>query len=69
MSEALPIIAGARKVIRKYRPLCAINIGHYESDFVNMRHFLETCYEFYHFRFRMHSFSGNDCILYVMSEQ
>ena len=66
MSEALPILRGGKRSIHKYRPLIAVNIGHYQSDFLQVPPYLiEQCVN-YKFYFRMHSYQGNDCILYAV---
>lgn len=66
MSEALPILRGGERSIHKYRPLIAVNIGHYQSDFLQVPPYLiEQCVN-YKFYFRMHSYQGNDCILYAV---
>ena len=69
MSETLPILQGGERSIHKYRPLIAVNIGHYQSDFLQVPPYLiEQCVN-YKFYFRMHSYQGNDCILYAVPEE
>lgn len=65
MSETLPVLRGAEKSICKYRPVIAVNISHYQSDFVNVPPYLNAICPDYRFYFRMHSYQGNDCILYA----
>lgn len=69
MSRILPIIEGAEKSIKKYRPIMAINIGHYESDFLNVPLMLKERLVDYNFFFRIHSYQGNDCIFYAVPKE
>ena len=66
ISETLDIIIGAHETIRRHRPAIAVNIGHYLTDFISIPLFLKSYCDNYSFFFRIHSFQGNDCILYVL---
>ena len=66
MSPILPILAGASKTIGKFCPILALNIGHYKRDFIDCIPYLRRLCLDYSFTFRMHSFQGNDCILYAI---
>lgn len=69
MSETLPVLQGGERSIHKYRPLIAVNIGHYQSDFLQVPPYLIKQCVNYKFYFRMHSYQGNDCILYAVPEE
>lgn len=69
MSEVFPILQGGMQTIREYRPMISVNIGHYESDFKIVPTYLKSMMEGYLFYFRLHSFQGNDCILYAVPEE
>ena len=69
MSQVLPIIEGAKKSIEKYRPIMAINIGHYKNDFLNVPLILKRYLIDYNFFFRIHSYQGNDCIFYAVPKE
>ncbi len=66
MSPVLPILRGSINTIHRCRPILALNIGHYKDDFVKVPAYLKEMLEEYVFLFRMHSFQGNDCILYAI---
>lgn len=66
MSRVEPILKGAYDSIVKYRPIIAVNIGHYESDFIHVPVLLEKMCENYKFYLRLHSYQGNDCIMYAL---
>jgi len=66
MQRILPILEGARKSIKKNRPIISMNIGHFQSDFFDVPAWLNDNLIDYHYEFRMHSFQGNDCILYAI---
>lgn len=68
MSSVYPIIVGAMNTIKKYRPIIAVNIGHYHNDFINVPILLNNALEKYDFAFRIHSFQGCDCILYAVPQ-
>ena len=69
MSEILPILQGGEQTIQQYRPIIAANIGHYKSDFFQVPLYLmKQCLD-YKFYFRMHSYQGNDCILYAVPDE
>jgi len=68
MSEALPILNGGKNSIQKYRPIIAVNISHYKSDFLCAPTYLSEICEDYSFYFRMHSYQGNDCIIYAVPQ-
>lgn len=65
MSETLDIVLGACDTIKTYHPVIAVNIGHYFTDFITVPTFLKNYCDDYEFYFRIHSFQGNDCILYA----
>lgn len=69
ISEALPILKGGERSIKKYRPLIAVNMGHYKSDFLEIPTYLKSICRDYYFYFRMHSYQGNDCILYAVPQE
>lgn len=69
MSRVLPILKGAQKTLEKYRPIIAVNIGHYKTDFINTLNFLCSCQKNYIYYFRIHSYQGNDCILYGVPKE
>ena len=69
MSKVLPILEGACETIQAYRPVIAVNIGHYESDFNDVPKYLKSILEKYLFYFRLHSYQGNDSILYAVPEE
>ena len=69
MSPVLPIIKGGQRTIIKYRPIIAVNIGHYEDDFINVPLELKDKLIDYLFFFRMHSFQGNDSIFYAIPKE
>ena len=58
-----------QKTIIKYRPIVAVNIGHYEDDFINVPLELKDKLIDYLFFFRMHSFQGNDSIFYAIPKE
>lgn len=66
MDRVEPVLKGARTSIKSYRPLIAVNIGHYESDFIRVPILLSNICEDYKFYFRVHSYQGNDCIMYAV---
>lgn len=66
MSRTEAVLKGAETSIRKYRPLIAVNIGHYESDFINVPLLLKSFCINYKFYFRVHSYQGNDCLMYAV---
>ena len=66
MSETMDIILGACDTIITKKPMIAVNIGHYMTDFIAVPLFLKSYCENYEFYFRLHSFQGNDCILYAL---
>lgn len=66
MSRVLPILKGGEGSIQQYRPVIAVNIGHYRSDFLEVPEYLRTVCKDYDFYFRMHSYQANDCILYAV---
>ncbi len=69
MSRADAILKGAAVCIQKYRPLIAVNIGHYESDFVQVPFTLKRLCENYSFYFRVHNYQGNDCLMYAVPQR
>lgn len=66
MSEILPILKGGEESIKSCRPIISANIGHYESDFLDVPNYLKQLCSDYAFYFRMHSYQANDCILYAV---
>lgn len=66
MCETLSILIGGKNSIQKYRPVVAVNISHYQSDFLRVPTYLSEICEDYFFYFRMHSYQGNDCIIYAV---
>ncbi len=66
MSPIISIVNGAKHTIKEYRPIMAINIGHYKDDFLSSIGLLKSICDSYRFYFRMHSFQGNDCIIYAV---
>ena len=66
MSEACDILNGAVNTIKRCRPIIAVNIGHFLTDFIIVPFFLRTYCDDYRFIFRVHSFQGNDCIMYAI---
>ena len=69
MSEAYPILLGAQQTIIEHRPIIAVNIGHYLTDLIQVPIFIQTVCRHYTFLFRVHSFQGNDCILYAIPSE
>ena len=69
MSEALPILQGGEQSIQNYRPIIAVNIGHYQTDFFQIPSYLMEHCSGYQFYFRMHSYQGNNCILYAVPNE
>lgn len=69
MSEVLPILKGAADSICKWRPIMAVNIGHYKSDFIQVPLYLYDTCKNYKFYFREHSYQGNDCIFYALPSE
>lgn len=69
MSEAKKIIMGGLKTIQVNRPIISINISHYREDFIGVLPLLKNILSKYSFYFRMHSFQGNDCIIYAIPKE
>lgn len=69
MEPILPILKRGVAMIFRDRPIIAFNISHYKSDFENVFSFLEMLKEVYSFKFRMHSYQGNDCIVYAIPKE
>lgn len=69
MEPILPILKNGLSMIFRDRPIIAFNISHYKSDFENIFSFLETMKEVYSFKFRLHSYQGNDCIVYAIPKE
>lgn len=69
MSETLSLLRGGAHSIQKYRPVIAVNIGHYRSDFLHVPPYLVKQCPNYKFYFRMHSYQGNDCIMYAVPDE
>ena len=66
MSEILDLLMGAKKTIDTCRPIIAANLAHYMTDFLLVPYFLKLYCRDYLFLFRMHSFQGNDCLMYAI---
>lgn len=69
MNPILPIIRGGKECILRYRPLIAANIGHYREDFIKVPQLLASMLKDYRFYFRIHSYQGNDCIMYAIPNE
>ncbi|WP_031474742.1 hypothetical protein [[Clostridium] aminophilum] len=69
MSGILDLLMGARKTIEKNRPIIAANLAHYMIDLLMVPQFMRLYCRDYRFLFRMHSFQGNDCIIYAIPKE
>ena len=69
MDPILPIIKGGINSIKLHRPIMAFNIGHYLSDFKDTVLYLNKQLNDYKFKFRIHSYQGNDSILYAIPKE
>lgn len=69
MSPLLPIMKNGIEHIQKNRPIVAANIGHYKDDFIFLPQYFKENLKEYTFYFRVHSFQGNDCIMYAIPNE
>lgn len=65
----LPVLAGGMEMIRKNRPMIAVNIGHYEEDFTCAPEFLKNNLQRYLFFYRCHKYQACDFIIYAVPEE
>lgn len=69
MSQLYSVIFNMTETLQENRPIIAANIGHYKKDFMCLPQYLKRQLENYSFFFRIHSFQGNDCILYAIPNE
>lgn len=68
MSPSIKVLQGAAKTIKRYRPIIAVNIGHYKEDFMEIPSFLKRL-DNYCMLFRIHEFQGGSCIIYAIPRE
>lgn len=69
MRQVLPILRNGIQIIEQCRPMISVNLAHYKDDFLEVPHFIYDTLQNYTMHFRVHSFLGNDYILYAIPDE